>query len=332
MRLVPTAVGGRSLRCSPIAGPATGVVVALLSLLATGARADTNPAPTSPGDAAPSDARSVFATVNVEATRRRDAIKREVSNFVSTIVVQSHDISLARWHRPICPLVAGLPRDQGEFVLRRLSQSIAAAHAPLAAQHCRANFFVILTSEPGVLLKKWRARDRRLFADHDGEGAIKRFVATSKPIRVWYNAAVSSADGEPLTDESLPLSGTSLSPAQANTQYPTNKIRTATRLQYSALRNLASVILVVDSERVKGITVGQLADYSAMAGLAEIRLDKDVGSTPSILHLFDETGGARPQGLSDFDQALLKALYTTDQRDVMQWSELETHMVQTLAP
>ncbi|MGH8239223.1 MAG: hypothetical protein ACREXP_19695, partial [Steroidobacteraceae bacterium] len=29
--------------------------------------------------------------------------------------------SLVRWTKPICPLVAGIPADQGEFILHRVS-------------------------------------------------------------------------------------------------------------------------------------------------------------------------------------------------------------------
>jgi hypothetical protein len=179
-----------------------------------------------------------------------------------------------------------------------------------------------------VLLKKWRARDRQMFDDHDGEGKIKRFLNTPRPVRVWYNAAVSSDDGMPLTSDSLPLSGTSLTV----NQYPSNTVRTGTRLQRGAVQNLSSVIVIVDTNRLTSLSVGQLADYIAMVGLAEVHLDADAGSTPTILHLFDMTGEASPQGLNDWDQALLKSLYTTDQKSVMQLSQIETRMLQSVAP
>lgn len=46
------------------------------------------------------------------------------------------------------------------------------------------------------------------------------------------------------------------------------------------------MIIVVDSNRMQGVNAGQLADYVAMVGLAEIRVDADTGPVPTILQLF----------------------------------------------
>ena len=56
----------------------------------------------------------------------------------------------------ICPQVAGLPRNDGEFILARLSQIALVAGAPLGPEHCRANFYVIVTEKPNQLRKAWR--------------------------------------------------------------------------------------------------------------------------------------------------------------------------------
>jgi hypothetical protein len=60
--------------------------------------------------------------------------------------------SLARWQSPICPLVAGLPRDHGEFILQRVSQIAGDVGVPLATDHCRGNFYVVVTANPEALL------------------------------------------------------------------------------------------------------------------------------------------------------------------------------------
>jgi hypothetical protein len=61
-------------------------------------------------------------TVTIEAERERQ-LKRQISKFVSGTLVTYLYSSLARWDTPICPLVAGLPSDRGEFVLSRVSKS-----------------------------------------------------------------------------------------------------------------------------------------------------------------------------------------------------------------
>ena len=50
--------------------------------------------------------------------------------------------TLLRWDQPVCPLVAGLPRDAGEFILRRLSAIAVSVHAPIGRQDCRPNLFI----------------------------------------------------------------------------------------------------------------------------------------------------------------------------------------------
>ena len=67
-----------------------------------------------------------------------------------------------------------------------------------------------------------------------------------------------------------------------------------------------------------------------MVGLAEINLDRTIVSAPSVLRLFSEPGEAPVDGMSPWDQALLKSLYATRAQSVMQISELETQMVDSI--
>jgi hypothetical protein len=211
-----------------------------------------------------------------------------------------------------------------------VSQNAAAAHAPLAPEHCRANLFIVLTDEAETLLSRWHSRDRQMFDESSGVGAVKRFLSTPRPVRVWYNAAISSADGEPLTSDSLPTSAMGLSASGLN-QYPMNRVRLGSHLERGAVRALSSVIVVVDTHFLVNVNMGQFADYVSMVGLAEVRLDAPVQPAPTILTLFAPTTNGPPQALSEFDQALLKSLYTTDQASVMQQAQMEVRMLDELA-
>lgn len=100
-----------------------------------------------------SDTNREQETVTIEAQRRNE-LKRQISRFVSSVVVSYLHDSLARWDRPICPLVAGLPADRGEFLLARVSEIARASHAPLAGEHCRPNFYIVVAANPELLLRK----------------------------------------------------------------------------------------------------------------------------------------------------------------------------------
>jgi hypothetical protein len=141
------------------------VSIAAFALFPSGAAAEPPSNSNSP-DNQPS--RAALPQITVEA-QRRDTEKR-VQEFVSHVPIMSNsDESFARWDTPICPLIAGLPRDDGEFVLTRLSEIAASVGAPLDQRQCRANFIVLVTSDPVASLKAWAARAhyQHLFGEAD---------------------------------------------------------------------------------------------------------------------------------------------------------------------
>jgi hypothetical protein len=266
-------------------------------------------------------------TITVEAERDRKAIERQVNAFVSGITVAPRDQSLANWETsvPLCPLVEGLPRDDGEYMLARISKMAKAAGAPLAAEHCRPNFYVIVTSEVNALFKAWGRRDPTMFGDAGGT-LIHKFLSSSTPVRAWYNANIYNSDGTPLGNGDNQGSF-DISQARVNLRAE------ATRIRFNEVRDLASVIVIIDAPRARGITFGQLAAYVAMIGLAEIRIDARAADAPSsILQLFATSGKVPPPGLSAWDEAFLKALYHTEHLDQHQIAAVKTAMLGEIAP
>jgi len=297
-----------------------------------------------------------LGSVTVEANRDRAVVEQQVSSFVSALAVRPTQESLVRWGRPICPLVAGLARDRGEFILARLSELIRNVGAALDTANCRPNFYVIASADPDAFLKAWRKRDARLFGDGYGP-KIQRFLQSRQAVRVWYNASLDTAAGMPMTDSVdlgvLPnrngLEGGIVSGVnnQAYAGLPTNTHARLSRLQWDELQRLGSVIVIVDTRRALGVSFVQLSDYIGMVGLTEVRQDADLGTAPSILRLFeaaprtasaasapsaDPASSAAPAGLSRWDEAYLKELYKTDQSDKMQLSVIKTRVARDLLP
>ena len=265
--------------------------------------------------------------VTIEAQRR--SLEPRVHTFVYDITARIDSIdSLARWSVSICPLVAGLSRDQGEAMLTLLSQIVAAAGAKLAPRKCNPNFQVFVTSEPELLLKKLRARDRFMYGPVpplNGEGPINEFIHSARPIRVWYNTELADYYGVPAHSADFEL-GNDFEGA------PSIWVWTNPKMTWDALLMLRSVIIVVDEERVRGYTLGQIADYIGMIGLTQINLDSAQRVGPSILRLFAPSSPAqdRPDGLSSWDQAFLKGLYSTEQGSRWQRSAIVTQVVHEL--
>jgi hypothetical protein len=267
-------------------------------------------------------------TITVEAARQREMVAQQASRFLSGITVVRRDQSLANWQReiPICPLVAGLPREEGEYMLRRFSEIAASAGAPLAPEHCKPNLFVVVSSNPDELLKAWTKRDVRMFDTGDDHGftPVRKFMDAKIPVRAWYNVEIYNSDGTPLNYSDLP--GSSMTGVRVNEH------STATRIRFNDVRDLSSVIVLVDAPRARGVSFGQLAAYIAMVGLAEIKIDANASDTPSILQLFSKPETPTPPGLSAWDVAFLNGLYHTEHLDQRQISAVKTAMVRELAP
>ncbi|HSC07070.1 MAG TPA: hypothetical protein VLD59_09615 [Steroidobacteraceae bacterium] len=293
-----------------VAGALTG---AMLALSVTRAAADPESTSESKQPVTVSSDREL-ESVTVEAQRER--ITKQVSQFVTSIVLPARHESLARWQVPICLGVAGLPPTGNEFVKKRISQIAADSGVPLGSQGCAFNFVVVVTSDPETLLKEWWAADPRLFNRDRGVGGVKRLISAELPVRVWYNAC-SVAPG---LAKHFEMSGY----ARCNTG------ELGSRLTWGSVRTIYSVIEVVDLEHIVGLTYGQVADYVSMVGLAQIRENPELGDAPTILGLFAQGSADRPEALSHFDQAFLRSVYESTVGNVTELAQIKLRMGQDL--
>lgn len=182
---------------------------------------------------------------------------------------------LPGWNDPICPQVTGVAQQKVQYMVARITKIARTVGAPVDGAHCSPNLHIFLTSQPKELL---RGLEQHQFADTFGRRAlptvIDGFIATPRTVRIWYNIGV----GGPPTPFRYAFTG---------------------------------VWVVVDSSQLAGASDRQLADYIALAGLAEIRSAAHLGNAPTILSLFDGVPQAARRGLSDWDRAFLKALYSS---------------------
>jgi len=262
--------------------------------------------------------------VTVTATREMDQLRQEVDSFVSSAITRPYgDDSLLRWDHPVCPLVAGLRREVGEFVLLRLSQIARAAHAPLGPENCKPNLLVIVAENPEKFLRLWWRHNPRLFNTRFGVAPVKHFIETPRPVRVWYNAGITGGDNGVLLGDLLALS---TDPGGGFVDYPVFKgpSTLGSRTTLTVVRNITSAIVVVDPAQVSKLNIGQLVDYIGLVGLAEINLDKDLGEAPTILKVFAASETTPPPEMTVWDKAMLQSLYTTPQRSRVQLSQMQT--------
>jgi hypothetical protein len=268
--------------------------------------------------AASASAQTSLEGIAVESSRRNPRINEQVSEFVTSVALPSQHESLARWSVPVCVFAAGVVPSEGEFVRRRIERVASEAGVAVGAPDCRANFVVVLSTDPQAFLKDWWAEEPTLFTRARGLGGVERMIRTDQPVRVWHNAC-------------------SAAPALARnfrlnvTWDCDNNGTLGSRITRATVRSIYSVIVVVDFWKIEGLTFGQVADYVAMVGLAQLRAEPQPGAVPSILGLFQEGGDERAKALTVWDQAFLKSIYASRDGSITELTQIKLKMTEELA-
>jgi hypothetical protein len=263
-------------------------------------------------------------TVTIEAQRE---LRHQIDVFVSGAVVHYLNDSLERWDNPVCPAVGGLPKEQGEFILARISQIAKDVHAPLGAEHCKPNLVIVIATNVDELIAHWAKHEPNVLNTCNGVGSLNEFLHSQQPVRAYYNAKFHSSDN--IDQDPAMFSVIGLSFDFNRTRCVAGATAIGTRLYYSMVQAMSSVIIVVDGKRTTDLNIGQLADYVAMLGLAQIRPDAELGTAPTILTLFRQTD-SRPQELSPWDQSFLHSLYTVSQKSVLEETTIKDRMFQQI--
>jgi hypothetical protein len=241
----------------------------------------------------------------VTVTAHRAELAPRVANFVNHIAALENEEGLPRWQKPVCPSVSGLSRQDGEFMLARISEIARAAGVPLAGEHCRTNLYVLVHPRPKELLLAMEKRNWIYTFGRDTHPIeIDEFIATPRPVRVWYNS---------IEKKSWDAGNGSL-------------------LRNYSVWALTHVFVVVDYTRLHAVSRGQLADYVALVGLAQLKPGANLGDAPTIMKLFDGAPQVGPAGMTAWDQGFLKSLYATEQESKLQRHQIAHQMVHEVAP
>jgi hypothetical protein len=267
--------------------------------------------------------------VTVEAQRK--AIEHQAYDFVRKVAQNPRfrDESLPRWNAPLCFAVAGLPTKEGLFALGRLAEIARAAGARVAHAGCKYNFIVVFAAQPDTLLKKAFRLHPKSFDQCEGLQEIKKFLTPSKPeaVRVWHNSRLFTRDGMPIGLQ-RDCGGVSFD----NNDFPVSYQYFPSRIERYDVFAFSFALVIVDTAYPKPVKLGQLVDYAAMVGLADITLDMNLGDVPSILRIFDQPPDAQASGLTHWDEAFLSGLYHSDQATQTQRSQIAVKMSHDILP
>jgi hypothetical protein len=225
--------------------------------------------------------------------------------------------NLARWRggkQSICPVTEGLSPAYNAFVTARLRALAAYVGAPADSDpQCKSNVQILFTSNPQQKMDsviKWATGP----AFHNRyAGGAKDLIAfkSDHAIQGWY---LTTGSGSAVLNTDVDLAGFSILPIWPQiTQKYLGNVATGSRVSggSGSGSGIGVVILVVDTTKVVGSTIGAIADSLAMLTLSVAQSPDHCDPLPSILDLLSSSCGTRaaPTGITAGDLAFLKALY-----------------------
>jgi hypothetical protein len=238
-----------------------------------------------------------------------DSVYQFIVHHATTQFSQTQGVggSLARWRggRPetLCPITVGLDRAYNAFVTARLRAMAEAVGAPLQSDpQCQDNVRIVFTTDPEKSMAdvlKLAGKSLHVSYPHQSERELA--VSGAHAVQGWY---ITSRGGQSILNRDAGMVG----PVSLRALWP---YVIPTGHGVGSLNGIVGVVIVVNTAKVAGYTIGQIADYIAMATLSVVQSPDHCDPLPSILDLMAPSCVAReqPAGLTAGDLAFLRALY-----------------------
>ena len=222
--------------------------------------------------------------------------------FVDIVSAPAVNRGLARWRRGVCVGVLNAREDIARPLVDHVSRMALEQGVTPGDPGCRPNVIIMFTDDPQGLTTTAVEEQRRKFrlgvgGLDRGTEALRQFQQSDAPVRWWHVSLPTNAQtGGP----GIRLPGDEYAPTIAS-DGRVNRGR-------NVRDDMFGVYIVVDINGVVGIGLPQLADYIGLVTLAQVDPEGDTSQYATILNLFDDPDGTA--GLTDWDRAYLRALYT----------------------
>jgi len=231
-----------------------------------------------------------------------------VDRFVQGHGAASRIDQLSRWSVPLCPQTGGLSAPFNAYVTARVKLVAAAVGAPLERHPnrnfpCKTNLLIIFTTTPQALMDDVRKHHADALGFHYAAQA-ERLARFDRPFKAWYVTGTQPEGGLVQEDKEF-------SPAPGGTA--------GSRLTRRLASRFIGILVVVDANQIVGHQIRAIADDVAMLGLARAADLKGCSALPTILDFLspDCPASGDPEGLTAYDVAYLKGLYSTDPEQLL---------------
>ena len=226
--------------------------------------------------------------------------------------------NLARWRggkQSLCPLTIGLEPGYNAFVTARLRALAAYVGAPVQSNpQCENNVQIVFTSNPKESMDdvlKWATATSTFGIRYSGGARDLLAYKSDRAIQGWY---ITTRGGARVLNTDVALVGLDVLPVWpqiAQKYLGSNALGTRLGGSSGSGIGIGTVILIVDTTKVGGYSIGTIADYLAMLTLSVVQSPDHCDPLPSILDLMSSSCGTRemPTAITAGDLAFLKALY-----------------------
>ncbi|MBA4805570.1 MAG: hypothetical protein H2038_13050 [Brevundimonas sp.] len=243
------------------------------------------------------------AATELDAITVRGRLEDRSRAFVEEVSRAPGRRPLARWNSPICAGVMNMQADSAQFLIDRIATVAAVLGVESGEPGCDPNLMILMArSENATEVMREAVRERVLAFSPSRNGTdlgrekLDEFVNSDAPVRWWHIA--------------LPVSAETGAPAIAlDGEDPPDVVSPGISRLHPPIRNdLVRVFVVIDADRVAGVSLAALSNYVAMVALAQVDPETDMSESDTILNLFNPSrpGGGR---MTDWDAAFLLALY-----------------------
>ena len=225
--------------------------------------------------AAQSSAKQPEEKITIVGQRLKDFL----GSYVASVTQIGPTDQLAHWDRQICPKIIGIDKSQADYVAKRMALIAREVKLRTGQQICSTMLTIVVTKDAPMLAQviaedfptdNWQIRS-----------ALRKFMNARGPVR-WISLVDECGGGCELRN---------------------------TRLSKATQPRLQAMIILVDSTRIGGVSIGQLADYLSLVALTNPPVDAPTDRR-SILGLFGGTQEVPAQTeLTNVDLSLLMSLY-----------------------
>ena len=123
-----------------------------------------------------------------------ERLQEMVREFVGEVAVApGAERQIARWDRKVCPLVAGLPTRQLQYMADRIAQRAHQIGLEAEGPGCKANILIFVTPDASRLAGGIIDEYRTLVGYYSengvatlGRGQLEEFAASGAPVRWWH--------------------------------------------------------------------------------------------------------------------------------------------------